>query len=148
MGLNGIDNGALRFTHVRVPRENLLDRFGSVDRSGKYTSPVPSAGKRFAATLGELTGGRVGLVSGSVGVLKVCIEGVYNMKWQQVFAVHRVPPPLPFATVHSASSLARQTPLRSRCSTTPASSSSSCRSWLAATRCTLASSFWSTAMPR
>lgn len=28
---------------------------------------------RFAATLGELTGGRVGLVAGSVGVLKVCV---------------------------------------------------------------------------
>ncbi len=75
VGLNGIDNGALRFTHVRVPRENLLDRFGSVDRSGKYTSAVPSASKRFAATLGELTGGRVGLVSGSVGVLKVRGDG-------------------------------------------------------------------------
>ena len=77
VGLNGIDNGALRFTHVRIPRDNLLDRFGSVDRSGKYTSPMPSAGKRFAATLGELTGGRVGLVSGSVGVLKVGFVWVF-----------------------------------------------------------------------
>ena len=67
-----MDNGAIRFTHVRVPRANLLDRFASVDRSGKYSSPLPSASKRFAATLGELTGGRVGLAAGSLGVLKVC----------------------------------------------------------------------------
>jgi acyl-CoA oxidase len=70
VGLNGVDNGAIRFTHVRIPRENLLDRFASVDRAGRYSSPLPSAGKRFAATLGELTGGRVGLTAGSLGVLK------------------------------------------------------------------------------
>ena len=66
-----MDNGAIKFDHVRVPRSNLLDRFATVDRSGKYSSPLSSASKRFAATLGELTGGRVGLTAGSLGVLKV-----------------------------------------------------------------------------
>ena len=37
VGLNGVDNGAIRFTRVRVPRENLLDRFASVDRAGRYS---------------------------------------------------------------------------------------------------------------
>ncbi len=74
VGLNGVDNGAIKFSHVRVPRSNLLDRFASVDRSGKYSSPLSSASKRFAATLGELTGGRVGLTAGSLGVLKVCMH--------------------------------------------------------------------------
>ncbi|KAK9811518.1 hypothetical protein WJX72_005162 [[Myrmecia] bisecta] len=69
VGLNGIDNGMLRFTNVRVARENLLDRFATVERGGKYSSPF-TASKRFAATLGELTGGRVGLTTASVGVLK------------------------------------------------------------------------------
>lgn len=70
VGLNGVDNGAIRFTHVRVPRCNLLDRFASVDKSGRYSSPLTSESKRFAATLGELTGGRVGLACGSLSVLK------------------------------------------------------------------------------
>lgn len=70
VGLNGVDNGSIRFTDVRVPRENLLDRFATVDRSGQYRSPY-SASRRFAATLGELTGGRVGLTCSSLGVLKV-----------------------------------------------------------------------------
>ena len=70
VGLQGVDNGALRFTSVRLPRTNLLDRFATVDRSGKYSSPY-SPSRRFAATLGELTGGRVGLNCSSVGVLKV-----------------------------------------------------------------------------
>ena len=72
VGLNGVDNGSIRFSGVRVPRENLLDRFGSVDSSGQYRSPF-SASRRFAATLGELTGGRVGLTCSSLGVLKVCL---------------------------------------------------------------------------
>jgi acyl-CoA oxidase len=85
VGLNGVDNGAIRFTHVRVPRPNLLDRFGSVDKSGRYSSPLTSEGRRFAATLGELTGGRVGLTCGSVGVLKgaVTIAIRYNAGRQQ-----------------------------------------------------------------
>lgn len=70
VGLNGVDNGAIRFTNARVPRGALLDRFATVDRSGRYSSNIHSAAKRFAATLGELTGGRVGLTCASVGVLK------------------------------------------------------------------------------
>ncbi len=42
VGLNGVDNGAIRFSHVRVPRTNLLDRFASVDKSGRYASPLTS----------------------------------------------------------------------------------------------------------
>jgi acyl-CoA oxidase len=70
VGLNGVDNGALRFRNVRIPRDNLLNRFGDVSRDGEYTSILPTINKRFAATLGELVGGRVGLAYGSVGVLK------------------------------------------------------------------------------
>ncbi|KAJ4841530.1 Acyl-coenzyme A oxidase 2, peroxisomal [Turnera subulata] len=71
VGLNGVDNGALRFSNVRIPRDNLLNRFGDVSRDGKYTSGLPTINKRFAATLGELVGGRVGLAYSSVGVLKI-----------------------------------------------------------------------------
>ncbi|XP_021316879.1 acyl-coenzyme A oxidase 2, peroxisomal [Sorghum bicolor] len=73
IGLNGVDNGALRFCSVRIPRDNLLNRFGDVSRDGKYTSSLPTINKRFAATLGELVGGRVGIAYCSVGVLKVAV---------------------------------------------------------------------------
>ncbi|KAL5714791.1 acyl-CoA oxidase [Ranunculus cassubicifolius] len=73
VGLNGVDNGALRFHSVRIPRDNLLNRFGDVSRDGKYSSTLPSIAKRFAATLGELVGGRVGLAYSSVGVLKIAV---------------------------------------------------------------------------
>eukprot|EP01018_Ginkgo_biloba_P038487 Gb_06285 [translate_table: standard] len=85
IGLNGVDNGALRFHSVRIPRENLLNRFGDVSRDGQYTSSLPTINKRFAATLGELVGGRVGLAYGSVGVLKtaVTIAVRYSLLRQQ-----------------------------------------------------------------
>ena len=47
VGLNGVDNGAIRFTHVRVPRENLLNRFATVDKSGRYSSPLTSEVSHF-----------------------------------------------------------------------------------------------------
>eukprot|EP00252_Welwitschia_mirabilis_P022679 TRINITY_DN6209_c0_g1_i1.p1 TRINITY_DN6209_c0_g1~~TRINITY_DN6209_c0_g1_i1.p1 ORF type:complete len:688 (-),score=124.73 TRINITY_DN6209_c0_g1_i1:361-2424(-) len=85
IGLNGVDNGALKFNNVRIPRENLLNRFGDVSRDGTYTSSLPTINKRFAATLGELVGGRVALADGSVGVLKasVTIAVRYSLLRQQ-----------------------------------------------------------------
>lgn len=35
-GLNGIDNGRLSFDHVRIPRTNLLNRYGDVAADGTY----------------------------------------------------------------------------------------------------------------
>ncbi|GAA3751346.1 acyl-CoA dehydrogenase [Microbacterium kribbense] len=60
-GLNGIDNGRLAFDHVRIPRENLLNRYGDVAPDGTYTSDIPSTGRRFFTMLGALVQGRVSL---------------------------------------------------------------------------------------
>jgi acyl-CoA oxidase len=60
-GLNGIDNGRLHFTHVRVPRAALLNRYGNVAEDGSYTSPIDSPGRRFFTMLGTLVQGRVSL---------------------------------------------------------------------------------------
>ncbi|MDO5661976.1 MAG: acyl-CoA dehydrogenase family protein [Brachybacterium sp.] len=60
-GLNGIDNGRLAFDHVRVPRTNLLNRYGDVAADGTYTSPIESPGRRFFTMLGTLVQGRVSL---------------------------------------------------------------------------------------
>src|SRR5690606_33694639 len=38
MGLNGVDNGRLWFDGVRVPVDNLLDRFAQIDAAGHYVS--------------------------------------------------------------------------------------------------------------
>ncbi|MEV8267421.1 acyl-CoA dehydrogenase [Microbacterium sp. NPDC076911] len=60
-GLNGIDNGRLHFDQVRVPRENLLNRYGDVAADGSYSSDIASPGRRFFTMLGALVQGRVSL---------------------------------------------------------------------------------------
>lgn len=59
LGLNGVDNGRIWFDNVRVPRENLLNRFGDVSPEGVYSSPISNPSRRFFTMLGTLVGGRV-----------------------------------------------------------------------------------------
>ena len=70
VGLNGVDNGRLRFHDVRVPRENLLDRFGSVAPDGTYASPIEDRDKRFFTMLGTLVQGRVSVSGASLSAAK------------------------------------------------------------------------------
>ena len=59
LGLNGVDNGRLWFTRVRVPAENLLDKFGGINEAGEYESEIENPSRRFFTMLGTLVGGRV-----------------------------------------------------------------------------------------
>jgi acyl-CoA oxidase len=72
-GLNGIDNGRLHFTGVRVPRLNLLNRYGDVAEDGTYSSPIASSGRRFFTMLGTLVQGRVSLDGAAVVVSKLAL---------------------------------------------------------------------------
>ncbi|MBA2664013.1 MAG: acyl-CoA dehydrogenase family protein [Bradymonadaceae bacterium] len=70
MGLNGIDNGRLWFDQVRIPRANLLNRFGDVDESGAYQSSIPSSNKRFFTMLSTLVAGRLGIAAAGLSASK------------------------------------------------------------------------------
>jgi acyl-CoA oxidase len=72
-GLNGIDNGRLHFDHVRVPRADLLDRYGSVAADGTYSSPIASPGRRFFTMLSTLVQGRVSLDGAAVNTSKLAL---------------------------------------------------------------------------
>jgi acyl-CoA oxidase len=72
-GLNGIDNGRLHFDHVRVPRENLLNRYADVAEDGSYSSPIESPGRRFFTMLGTLVQGRVSLDGAAVNTSKIAL---------------------------------------------------------------------------
>ena len=93
MGLNGVDNGRIWFDQVRVPRENLLNRFGDINEKGAYTSPIKSSAKRFFTMLGALVLGRisVGLASVSVAKSALTIAVRYAMKRQQFAPKEGVP---------------------------------------------------------
>lgn len=65
-GLPGVDNGRIMFDHVRVPRVNLLNKYGDVAPDGTYSSPIDNANRRFFTMIGTLIRGRV-TVGGSAG---------------------------------------------------------------------------------
>jgi len=65
-GLPGVDNGRIQFDHVRVPRENLLNKYADVAEDGTYSSPIENPNRRFFTMLGTLIRGRV-TVGGSAG---------------------------------------------------------------------------------
>ena len=70
MGLNGVDNGRIRFDGVRVPRANLLGRYATVAADGTYSSPISSDNKRFFTMLGTLVGGRISVAAAGVTASK------------------------------------------------------------------------------
>ncbi|WP_109473975.1 acyl-CoA dehydrogenase [Ornithinimicrobium cavernae] len=65
-GLDGVDNGTLRFDGVRVARTMLLSRYGGVNDSGSYHSSIDNQNRRFFTMLGTLVRGRI-CVSGAGG---------------------------------------------------------------------------------
>jgi acyl-CoA oxidase len=65
-GLPGVDNGRIQFDNVRIPRENLLNKYADVAEDGSYSSPIENPNRRFFTMLGTLIRGRV-TVGGSAG---------------------------------------------------------------------------------
>ena len=70
LGLNGVDNGRLRFDRVRVPREALLDRYAEVTPEGEYRSRIENPDRRFFTMLGTLVQGRVSVGGASISATK------------------------------------------------------------------------------
>ncbi|MCP9766357.1 acyl-CoA oxidase [Lacihabitans sp. LS3-19] len=74
MGLNGVDNGRIWFDKVEVPVANLLNKYGSIDENGQYSSPIENPSKRFFTMLGALVGGRVSVAMGSNTAAKKALD--------------------------------------------------------------------------
>lgn len=44
-----------RFDNVRIPRDNLLNKYANVTEDGKYETSIPHAGTRFNTTIGKFS---------------------------------------------------------------------------------------------
>jgi acyl-CoA oxidase len=72
-GLNGVDNGRLSFDAVRVPRDNLLDRYSSIAADGSYSTPIENENRRFFTMLGTLIQGRISVAGGAGSATKLAL---------------------------------------------------------------------------
>jgi acyl-CoA oxidase len=73
LGLEGVDNGRIWFSNVRVPRDNLLNRYADVDDDGKYVSPIENVNRRFFTMVGTLIQGRVSVGGASITASKLAL---------------------------------------------------------------------------
>ena len=73
-GLPGVDNGRILFDHVRVPRENLLNRYADVAPDGTYSSPIENESRRFFTMLGTLVRGRVTVGGSAAAATRVALD--------------------------------------------------------------------------
>jgi acyl-CoA oxidase len=73
MGLNGVDNGALFFDKVRVPRENLMNRYSDIDEKGNFTSETTQIPARFFKVTERLLSGRLCIAALCMGATRSCL---------------------------------------------------------------------------
>jgi acyl-CoA oxidase len=74
IGLNGVDNGRIWFDSVRVPRDNLLNRYADVTGTGVYESAIDNPDRRFFTMLGTLVQGRVCVGGAAINASKVALS--------------------------------------------------------------------------
>ena len=73
-GLPGVDNGRILFDDVRVPRENLLNKYADVAPDGTYSSPIENPNRRFFTMLGTLIRGRVTVGGSAAAAARVALD--------------------------------------------------------------------------
>ena len=77
IGLNGIDNAALRFNNVRVPVDNLLNAYSKVT-NGIFSSTIEDNSnrkrERFVEIIGQLDSGRICITNMMLGSTKNVLD--------------------------------------------------------------------------
>jgi len=73
LGANGVDNAALKFDNVRIPRVNMMNKFTDVDDQGKFSSEIKGLNQRFFQVTERLLSGRLCIASMCVGASRSCL---------------------------------------------------------------------------
>ena len=59
LGVNGVDNAALKYNKVRIPREFMMNRYADVTADGQFNSDVKKIPQRFFKVTERLLSGRI-----------------------------------------------------------------------------------------
>ena len=72
---NGLDNGWIKFKNLRIPYDNLMDRFCRINKNGEYEKDVKNV---FIKTISSLTKGRKYHALGAEAFINIGAIIVYN----------------------------------------------------------------------
>jgi acyl-CoA oxidase len=72
-GLNGVDNAALKFKEVRIPRVNMMNKYADVDEKGEFHSDVKKIPERFFKVTERLLSGRLCIAGMALGAQKAAL---------------------------------------------------------------------------
>jgi len=73
LGANGVDNAALKYNKVRIPRENMMNRYADVTPEGEFKSDVKLIPQRFFKVTERLLSGRLCIAAMNIGAQKACL---------------------------------------------------------------------------
>jgi acyl-CoA oxidase len=74
IGMDGVDNGFMLFNQVRIPKDNLLNRFSNVTEAGEFQTLIENPDHRFGMQLGALGTGRILVLLSSASFLETCLR--------------------------------------------------------------------------
>ena len=69
-GVNGVDNAALKFKNVRIPRVNMMNKHADVSEEGVFSSEVKNIQSRFFKVTERLLSGRLCIAAFCSGVTR------------------------------------------------------------------------------
>jgi len=73
IGMNGVDNGRLIFTNVRVPAWAMLNKLAQITPEGEFKCDIKKASNRFFKVADRLLSGRLCIASMCITSCKASI---------------------------------------------------------------------------